>query len=101
MSKCAAVFLCMAFGVAASAAAANVPVAPAKKAAPISATAATTATVATAAPAAATTAVGAKATKTDGPAARGSGPVSAPEAFANPYDTPLLLNAKPLVAGRP
>ena len=98
MSKCAAVFLCMAFGVVASAAAANVPVAPAKKVAPTSATAAA---AATATPAAATAPVGAKATKTDGPAARGSGPVSAPEAFANPYDTPLLLNAKPLVAGRP
>ena len=88
MSKSAAVFLCMAFGLATSAGAAN-PVAPAKKAAP------------TAAPAAPTAPAGAKATKTDGPAARGSGAVSAPEAFANPYDTPLLLNAKPLVAGRP
>ena len=86
MSKCAAVFLCMAFGLATTAGAANVPVAPAKKAAPAPAPAAT---------------VGAKATKTDGAAARGTASVSAPEAFANPYDTPLLLNAKPLAAGRP
>jgi hypothetical protein len=85
MSKCAAVFLCMAFGLATTAGAANVPVVPAKKAAP------------TTAPAAPATPAAVKATKTDGPAARGS----APEAFANPYDTPLLLNAKPLVAGRP
>lgn len=86
MSKCAAVFLCMAFGLATTAGAANVPVVPAKKVAPTPAPAAT---------------AGVKATKTDVPAARGSASVSAPEAFANPYDTPLLLNAKPLVAGRP
>ena len=86
MSKCAAVFLCLAFGVATVASAANVPVAPAKKAAPTAAPAATT---------------GVKAPKTEGSAARGTAPVSAPEAFGNPYETPLLLNAKPLAVGRP
>ena len=86
MSKCAAVFLCMALGVATAAGAANVPVPLAKKAAPTAAPAATT---------------GVKATKTEASAARGTAPVSGPEVFGNPYETPLLLNAKPLTVGRP
>jgi len=86
MSKSAAVFLCMTFGLATAAGAANVPVPPAKKAAPI------------AAPAAATSV---KATKTEAAATRGTAPATAREAFVNPYETPLLLNAKPLAIGRP
>jgi hypothetical protein len=86
MSKCAAVFLWMAFGLPAAAGAANVSAPPAKTPTP------------TAAPA---LAVAVKATKTDAPAAKGPASATTPEAFANPYETPLLLNAKPLAIGRP
>jgi hypothetical protein len=86
MNKCATVFSCLAFGVATAASAANVPVHPAKKAAPVVAPAAT---------------AGAKATKSEGSAARRDASTGASEAFGNPYETPLLLNAKPLMIGRP
>ena len=84
MKKSAAVFLCLAFGPTTFASAANVPVHPAKKAA-----------VATAG-----TAV-ARSGKAEAGAAKGNGAAKAPEAFRDPYATPLLLNAKPLMTGRP
>lgn len=85
MSKCAAVFLCMTFGLA-TAGAANVPVPAAKTAGPVATPAVST---------------GVKATKSEVRTARGHSAVTARETFANPYETPLLLNARPLAIGRP
>ena len=84
MKKSAAVFLCLAFGATTFASAANAPVRPAKKAGAV---------------ATADTAV-AKSGKAEAGAATGNGAATAPEAFRDPYATPLLLNAKPLMMGR-
>jgi hypothetical protein len=48
---------------------------------------------------AATTA--AKTTKSEAATVRGNASTGQSEAFGNPYETPLLLNAKPLMIGRP
>ena len=86
MKRSTAVFMGLAFGIATVASAGSLPARPAKKTA--------------AAPAAAAV-PGAKAVKPEAAAAKGQGAGASPEAFGNPYETPLLLNARPLMAGRP
>ena len=86
MKRSTAVFMCLAFGIATAASAGSAPVRPAKKT--------------TAAPAAVAV-PGVKAVKPEAAAARGQTAVAPTETFGNPYETPLLLNAKPLMAGRP
>jgi hypothetical protein len=85
MEKSAAVFLCLAFGATTVASAANAPVRPAKKAAALPTS---------------DNAV-AKAGRSVATGAKAHGAAAAPEAFGDPYATPLLLNAKPLQMGRP
>lgn len=84
MKKIAAVFLSLAFGATTFASAADEPDRPARKAA-----------AAAAGPAVA------KSGKPEAGAVRGNGAATAREAFSDPYATPLLLNAKPLMIGRP
>ncbi len=84
MNRTAATFLCLALASAVFASAPDSPVRAEKQ---------TTAV----APAVAAVA---KAGKADRVAAKGSA-AAAPETFRDPYATPLLLNAKPLMTGRP
>ena len=86
MKRSTAMFMCLAFGIATAATAGNAPARPAKKAA--------AATAAAVAP-------GAKAVKPEAAVVRGQTAAAPPQAFGNPYETPLLLNARPLMAGRP
>jgi hypothetical protein len=88
MKTSAAVFLCATLGLATAAGAADVPAASAKKAAIVVAAGAT--------------AVTPKPAKSDVSATRhNASPAAVAEGFRDPYQTPLLLNAKPLKGSQP